>query len=87
MKCMKIRVKDNRCQKLFINKIFKTKHLENILLILLNQDYKMNEGKHRKYLLDSSIMRALITETDGSKKKQESIRYMKDYYKNNQLII
>ena len=86
MKCMKIRVKDNRCQKLFINKIFKTKHLENILLILLNQDYKMNEGKHRKYLLDSSIMRALIAETDGSKKKQESIRYMKDYYKNNQLM-
>lgn len=86
MKCMKIRVKDNRCQKLFINKIFKTKHLENILLILLNQDYKMNEGKHRKYLLDSSVMRALITETDGSQKKQESIRYMKDYYKNNQLM-
>lgn len=86
MKCMKIRVKDNRCQKLFINKIFKTKHLENILLILLNQDYKMNEGKHRKYLLDSSIMRALITETDGSQKKQEPIQYMKDYYKNNQLM-
>ena len=65
MKCMKIRIKDNRCKKLFIDKIFKTKHLENILLILLNQDYKMNEGKHRKYLLDSSVMRALITNTKG----------------------
>ena len=25
----------------------------------------MNEGKHRKYLLDSSVMRALITNTKG----------------------
>lgn len=86
MKCMKIRIKDNRCKKLFIDKIFKTKHLENILLILLNQDYKMNEGKHRKHLLDSNVMRALITDTKGSEKKQETIQYMKDYYKNNQLM-
>lgn len=86
MKCMKIRIKDNRCKKLFTDKIFKTKHLENILLILLNQDYKMNEGKHRKYLLDSSVMRALITNTKGSEKKQETIKYIKDYYKNNQLM-
>ena len=46
----------------------------------------MNEGKHRKYLLDSSVMRALITDTKGSEKKQETIKYMKDYYKNNQLM-
>ena len=46
----------------------------------------MNEGKHRKYLLDSSVMRALITDTKGSEKKQEAIQYMKDYYKNNQLM-
>lgn len=86
MKCMKIRIKDNRCKKLFVNKIFKTKHLENILLILLNQDYKMNEGKHRKYLLDGTVMRALITDTKGKKEKQEIIQYMKDYYKDSQLM-
>ena len=86
MKCMKIRINDNRCKKLFADKIFKTKHLENILLILLNQDYKMNEGKHRKYLLDSTVMRALITDTKGKKEKQEIIQYMKDYYKDNQLM-
>ena len=83
---MKIRIKDNRCKKLFTDKIFKTKHLENILLILLNQDYKMNEGKHRKYLLDGTVMRALITGTKGKKEKQEIIQYMKDYYKDNQLM-
>lgn len=86
MKCMKIRIRDNRCEKLFIDKIFKTKHLENILLILLNQDYKTNEGKHRNYLLDSTVMRALITGTKGSAKKQEVIEYMRDYYKDNQLM-
>ena len=86
MKCMKIRIRDNRCEKLFIDKIFKTKHLENILLILLNQDYKTNEGKHRNYLLDSTVMRALITGTKGSTKKQEAIEYMRNYYKDNQLM-
>lgn len=68
---MKIRVKNNSYNKLFVDKIFKTKHFENILLILLKQDYKMNEGKHKNMLLDGTIIRAIITDTPGKKNKLE----------------
>lgn len=46
----------------------------------------MNEGKHRDMLLDGTIIRAIITDTPGKKNKLEKTQYMKDYYKNNQLM-
>lgn len=86
IKSFKIRIKDQRLKAFFKEKIFLTKHFENMLLILLKQDYDHNEGRHQKYLLDGDIMRALISNTAGSKDKVEDIKYMKMYYKNHQLM-
>ena len=86
IKCMKIRIKDKRVVEFFKEKIFLTKHFENMLLILLKQDYDHNEGRHQQYLLDGEIIRAMISDTAGSKNKVEDIKYMKMYYKNHQLM-
>lgn len=83
---MKIRIKDKRIVPLIKEKLYKTKQFENLLLILINQDNKQNDRKHFKYLTDSSIMRAIITGNDGDKNRQEEIEFIKDYYKNNQLM-
>ena len=83
---MKIRIKDKRVVEFFKEKIFLTKHFENMLLILLKQDYDHNEGRHQQYLLDGEIIRAMISNTAGSKNKVEDIKYMKMYYQNHQLM-
>ena len=83
---MKIRIKDKKVVQFFKEKIFLTKHFENMLLILLKQDKDHNDGRHQKYLLDGDIIRAMISNTAGSKNKVEDIKYMKMYYKDHQLM-
>ena len=86
LKSMKIRIKDNRSKEFFKEKIFATKHFENILLILINQDKIQNEGKNLNLLLDSDVIRALISNTEGSKNKKDKIDFAKEFYKDNKTM-
>ena len=86
LKSMKIRIKDNRSKEFFKEKIFLTKHFENILLILINQDKIQNEGKNLNLLLDSDVIRAIISNTKGSKNKKDKIEFAKEFYKDNKTM-
>ncbi|MBQ3420226.1 MAG: hypothetical protein IJH34_00865, partial [Romboutsia sp.] len=56
LKSMKVRIKDNRSKQFLEEKIFQTKHFENILLILIKQDQSQNEGKNFNLLLDYEFL-------------------------------
>ena len=86
IKSMKIHVKDNKLKAYLRNKMYSTKHFENILLILIDNDYKQNEGRNFDSLTNGAIMRAVITGNIGDKDKQAETEYMKEFYKDNELM-
>jgi hypothetical protein len=57
---VKIRVKDANFLSYAKEKLYATKHFENILLILLHQDFKQHNKKMFKYLTNPEAMRAVI---------------------------
>lgn len=82
---MKVRIKDNNLISFLKNKMYSTKHFENILLILIQQDYTQNQGKNFKYLINGKVMRAVLVSSKGGK-NAEKVNYIKEFYKNNELM-
>ena len=84
-----VRVKsDKQLPKLFAM-IYDYKHFENMLLILLKQNYDLaqQEKSENDFLLLSSyqVMRAVIRNTNGGKHKALA-DYIKKKYKDNKLM-
>ncbi|HPZ09873.1 MAG TPA: transposase, partial [Candidatus Eremiobacteraeota bacterium] len=71
------------------NYIYKYRHFENMMLILIKNNYNLyKENKATndfKYLTDYSVMRAVLRFTEGGKNK-EKVDYIKEKYKDNQLM-
>lgn len=83
--CMKIRCKDKNIIPFLYKKMRATKHFENILLILIDQDYKQNEGRNFAYLTNGDIMRAVLRDNEGGK-NAEKVKFVKEFYKDNDLM-
>lgn len=85
MRSIKIRIKDKHIVSYLKNKIFTTQHFENMMIILINQDFNQNQGKNFNYLTNGRIMRAVFRNTSGGSLKAK-VDYIKDFYKNNSLM-
>lgn len=83
--CMKIRCKDKKMIPFLYKKMKATKHFENILLILIDQDFKQNNSKNFNLLTNGDVMRAVLRNNVGGK-KAEKVRYLQEFYKNNELM-
>ncbi len=84
MKTFEIRIKSQKDKNFFINYIYKYRHWQNILTILTINLFKSN-NKDYKYFLDYQVVRACVSNTKGSKNKQDIIVYIKEKYKDNKL--
>ena len=79
-----IRINSNADKIFFYNYIYKYKHWQNIITILVTDLFKKNDSDY-KYFLDYEIIRACISDTLGSIKKQAKIQYIKNKYQDNEL--
>jgi len=79
-----IRINNNDDKTHLFNYIYKYKHWQNIITILVTDLFNKGNSDY-KYFLDYEIVRACISETAGSIKKQEKIYYIKNRYKDNEL--
>jgi len=79
-----IRINSNNDKNYLFNFIYQYKHWQNIITILVTDLFKKNNSDYR-YFLDYEIVRACISGTAGSIKKQEKIFYIKNRYKDNEL--
>jgi hypothetical protein len=79
-----IRINSNDDKSYLFNFIYKYKHWQNIITIIVTDLFKKNNSDYR-YFLDYEIVRACISGTAGSIKKQEKIHYIKNSYKDNEL--
>ncbi len=85
MRAIKIRIKDKHILNYLKDKIFLTQHFENMMIILINQDFIQNGGKNFKYLTNGRIMRAVFTGNSGGILKKD-VDYIKNFYINNDLM-
>lgn len=83
--CMKVRCKDRNLIPFLYKKMKATKHFENILLILIDQDYKQNKGKFFNDLTSGDVMRAVLRDNNGGK-VAERAKNIKSFYKDNELM-
>ena len=79
-----IRINSNADKTFLYNYIYKYKHWQNIITILVTDLFKKNNSDY-KYFLDYEIVRACISDTAGSIKKQVKIQYIKNKYQDNEL--
>ncbi len=79
-----IRINSNADKSYLYNYIHKYKHWQNIITIMVTDLFKKNNSDYR-YFLDYEIVRACISGTAGSIKKQEKIFYIKNKYRDNEL--
>ncbi|MBM7557912.1 hypothetical protein JOC47_002780, partial [Halanaerobacter jeridensis] len=84
LRTSKILIKDQDFKEFAIDKVYLTRHFENMLLILLEQDYKQEIGD-RKLISNPYVMRAVIRDTKGGK-HAEKVAYMKEKYKGHDLM-
>jgi len=84
MKTFEIRVTNSKDQNYLKNYIYKYRHWQNVLTIIVINFFK-SENKDYKYFLDYGVIRACVADTKGDKKKIETIAYIKEKYKNNEL--
>jgi len=85
LKTVKIRIKDANFLSYAKEKLYATKHFENILLILLHQDFKQHNKKMFKYLTNPEAMRAVIAGNEGGKAKDQA-NIIREEFQNNQLM-
>jgi len=79
----------------FKKAILKHKHLENILNILINNECdkifslpkEQRDFKLYNLLLNPMIMKAVISNCNGKKQTQDSIKFVNDHYKDNDLFL
>jgi len=84
LKTFEIRVTNTKDQNYLKNYIYKYRHWQNILTILTINLFKSNNSDY-KHFLDYAVVRACIAGTTGDKKKIETIAYVKEKYKDNEL--
>ncbi|MEA3316173.1 MAG: hypothetical protein U9Q30_09975, partial [Campylobacterota bacterium] len=75
-----IKIKDSKVKTSLIDYIYNYRHFENMFIILLK-----NHKEDFNFLSDYSIMRAVIGDTEGGK-LADDVKYIKNKYKNNQLL-
>jgi IS605 OrfB family transposase len=87
LRVFSIRIKNDKLEKELKHLLFTYKHLENILLILISQNYDLyKDGKDTndfKLLTSPQLMRNALY--DYNSKNSEQLEYLKDKYKDNQL--
>lgn len=90
LRTFEILIKDTKMKKELLDYIYKYRHFENILLILIKQNYALfKEGKEVndfKYLCNYSLLRGALLNYK-SKNNQDKIDYIKGKYKDNQLFM
>ncbi|GAB6137264.1 transposase [Halanaerobaculum tunisiense] len=84
LRTSKILIKDQEFKEFAIEKVFLTRHFENMLLILLEQDFKQDIGD-RKLIANPYVMRAVIRDTKGGS-YSDRVSYIKEKYKNHDLM-
>lgn len=84
MKTFEIRVTNTKDQNYLKRYIYKYRHWQNILTILTINLFKAGNGDY-KHFLDYEVIRACVADTKGGKKKIETIAYVKEKYKDNEL--
>ncbi len=84
LKTFEIRVINTKDQNYLKNYIYKYRHWQNILTILTINLFK-TDNKDYKHFLDYAVVRACVADTKGDKKKIETIAYVKEKYKDNEL--
>ena len=84
LRTVRIRIKDQEFKKYAIEKVFTTRHFENILILLLKEDHKHSIGDF-KLLTNYRVMRAVINDNKGGK-LADKVQYIKDKYKDNELM-
>jgi IS605 OrfB family transposase len=87
LRTFSIRIKSDKLEKKLKNILFTYKHFENILLILINQNYNLyKEGRYVNdfnLLTSPQLMRNALY--DYNSKHSAQIEYLKNKYKDNQL--
>ena len=87
LRIFSIRIKNDKLEKKLKHLLFTYKHFENILLILINQNYNLyKEGKDTNdfnLLTSPQLMRNALY--DYNSKHSAQIEYLKNKYKDNQL--
>ena len=84
MKTFEIRVTNTKDKNYLKNYIYKYRHWQNVLTLIVINFFK-SENRDYKYFLDYVVIRACIADTKGDKKKIETIAYIKEKYKDNKL--
>lgn len=84
LRTSKIRITDQEFKEFAIEKVYLTRHFENMLLILLEQDYKQEIGD-RKLISNPYVMRAVIRDTKGGQ-YADKVSYIKDKYQDHGLM-
>jgi len=84
LKTFEIRVTNTKDQNHLKSYIYKYRHWQNILTILAINLFKSNNSDY-KHFLDYVVVRACVADTKGDKKKIETIVYIKEKYKDNEL--
>ncbi len=79
-----IRINNNADKTYIYNYIYRYKHWQNIITLLVTDLFKKDNFDYR-YFLDYEIVRACISGTAGSIKKQGKIFYIKSKYRDNKL--
>lgn len=84
-----VRIKSNKHRAKLFSKIYDYKHFENILLILIKQNYDLAQseqaGNDFALLSSYQVMRAVIRNTNGGKHKEKA-DYIKKNYKDHPLM-
>lgn len=84
-----IRIKDKKDRNKLFKKMLEYKHFENMLLILIQQNYDLfkdeKETNDFGYFCDYRVMRALVSGTEGGKAK-EKVEYIRKKYQDNKLF-
>ena len=87
LRTFSIRIKSDKLEKKLKNILFAYKHFENILLILINQNYNLyKDGKDTNdfnLLTSPQLMRNALYEYNS--KHLTQVEYLKNKYKDNQL--
>lgn len=85
IRTVKVKCRDEKYKSYVKDKVFKTRHWENMYLILLLLDYKQDIGDF-KHLTNYEIMRAVLRDNEGGEKDSDRVAYIKEKYKDHQLM-
>ena len=81
-----IRINSDKIEKQLLSLLYKYRHFENMLLILIKVNYNLYiQGKDTndfKYLTNKNILRNALFDY---RSKNKNVSYLKDKYKNNEL--